>query len=197
LTLVSILPFRGRAGQRAADLERLHAEIESCTPSLRRYAWTLLRNGQDVDDLVHDTLVRGLDRLHMHDSATPVRPWLFTIMHNLFVSDLRRARARGERIPLETLVEEETGISAATQEHTLHWQELLRGLDTLPQEQRAVLLLVSVEDLSYAETAQVLGIPIGTVMSRLSRGRERLRETMATERRAASPAGQAVVRRVK
>jgi RNA polymerase sigma-70 factor (ECF subfamily) len=148
--------------------------MEACIPALTRYAWTLSRHAADADDLVHDCLTRALDRADTFDPARPVRPWLFAILHHCFISDLRRARARGESIPLESLAAEEP-FSPPGQETGLQWRDLLRGLDALPLEQRAALLLVSVEDLSYAEAADVLGVPIGTIMSRIARGRERLR----------------------
>lgn len=149
--------------------------IEACIPALRRYAAALLRNREDADDLVHDCLVRALDKLHTRRDDADVRAWLFAIMHNLFISQLRRAKARPATDPLD-----DTHEAAVTlrpdQENNLHWRDLIRGLNRLPVEQRTVVLLVSVEDLSYAEAASVLGVPIGTVMSRLARGRERLRQ---------------------
>jgi RNA polymerase sigma-70 factor (ECF subfamily) len=161
----------------------LHDEMEACTPALLRYAWTLLRNGPDAEDLVHDCLVRALDRAHTRNPTLPVRPWLFAIMHNLFVSDLRRVRSRGERIPLEGLADAEA-MTPAMQDGALQWRDLLRGLDALPEDQRTAILLVSVEDFTYEATAQVLGVPVGTVMSRISRGRERLRRALDGDPRA-------------
>jgi RNA polymerase sigma-70 factor (ECF subfamily) len=149
--------------------------IEACVPALRRYAIALLRSREEADDLVHDCLVRALDKLHTRREDADVRAWLFTIMHNLFVSQLRRRRARPTPEPLEEWHESAASLNPA-QEDGLHWRDLLRGLDRLPEEQRSVILLVSVEDMSYAEAAAVLGVPIGTVMSRLARGRERLRQ---------------------
>ena len=154
--------------------------IEACIPALRRYAAALLRNRDDADDLVHDCLVRALDKLHTRRDDADVRAWLFAIMHNLFISQLRRAKARpaGESI-------DETHESALSmrpdQENALQWRDLVRGLNALPVEQRSVILLVSVEDLSYADAATVLGVPIGTVMSRLARGRAMLRERWLAE----------------
>jgi RNA polymerase sigma-70 factor (ECF subfamily) len=149
--------------------------IEACIPALRRYAAALLRNREDADDLVHDCLVRALDKLHTRRNDSNVRAWLFAIMHNLFVSQLRRAKARPAS---ESLDESHDSVMSLRpdQDKGLEWRDLIRGLNRLPQEQRSVILLVSVEDLSYAETAEVLGIPVGTVMSRLARGRERLRQ---------------------
>jgi RNA polymerase sigma-70 factor (ECF subfamily) len=148
--------------------------IEESIPALRRYAWALLRHREDADDLVHDCLVRALDKLHTRREDADVRAWLFTIMHNLFVSQHRRRRARPVSEPLDESHEAAASLRP-DQEDGLHWRDLLEGLARLPEEQRSVVLLVSVEDLSYAETASVLGVPIGTVMSRLARGREKLR----------------------
>ncbi len=150
------------------------ARMESCVPALRRYASALLRSRQDADDLVHDCLVRALERLHTRHEDVEMRIWLFAIMHNLFVSQRRKANVRGRAASLDG-DEAEPGLRA-TQDDRLHWHDTVRALNNLPDEQRAVLLLVSVEELSYAEVARVLGIPVGTVMSRLARGRERLRQ---------------------
>ena len=147
--------------------------IEACIPALRRYAYALLRSRQDADDLVQDTLLRAIDNLHRLRAEGGVRPWLFTIMHNLFVSQFRKAKARPFHEPFTPEIEASTAF-AGSQEDGLHQRDLVAALYTLPAEQRTVLLLVSVEDLSYSETARVLDIPIGTVMSRLARGRERL-----------------------
>ncbi len=164
--------------------------IETCIPALRRYAVALLRNREDADDLVHDCLVRALDKLHTRRDDADVRAWLFAIMHNLFISQLRRAKVRPAGEPLDETHEAAVSLHP-DQERGLQWRDLIRGLNQLPIEQRSVILLVSVEDLSYAETAQVLGIPVGTVMSRLARGRERLRQLLDEE--AVRPA----LRRVK
>ncbi|MBV8092215.1 MAG: sigma-70 family RNA polymerase sigma factor [Acetobacteraceae bacterium] len=154
--------------------------VEACIPALRRYAVALLRNPQDADDLVHDCLVRALGRLHTIRDETDVRPWLFAIMHNLFISQLRQAKLRGNTAPLSEQTEAASSLSPGQEAH-LQWGDLMRGLYTLPEEQRTVLLLVAVEDLSYADVAKVLDVPIGTVMSRLSRARERLRRIMEGE----------------
>ena len=164
--------------------------IEACIPALRRYATALLRSRDDADDLVHDCLVRALDKLHTRRDDADIRAWLFAIMHNLFVSQIRRGRTRPAGDPLDETHEATLGVRP-DQENNLHFRDLLAALNKLPVEQRSVVLLVSVEDLSYAEAANVLGIPIGTVMSRLARGRERLRQL--TEENGVRPA----LRRVK
>jgi RNA polymerase sigma-70 factor (ECF subfamily) len=141
---------------------------------LRRYALALLRDPQDADDLVHDCLVRALDRLHTKREDGDVRAWLFSILYHLFVSQKRRAAARPDGAALDGVDAPSVGAAGAP-DARLRWRELSDALNKLPEEQRAVILLISVEDFSYAEAARALGIPVGTVMSRLSRARERLR----------------------
>jgi RNA polymerase sigma-70 factor, ECF subfamily len=160
------------------------AALQACIPSLQRYALALLRERQGVEDLVHDCLVQALTHMRTRREGTDIRPWLFSIMHNLFISQKRRERTRGQNIPIQSMSDagnEGRMNIDATQEDRLRWRDLLRGLSQLPLELRLVITLVSVEDLSYAAVAEVLDIPIGTVMSRLSRGRERLRQIMAGE----------------
>jgi RNA polymerase sigma-70 factor, ECF subfamily len=148
------------------------ASIEACIPALRRYARVLLHSSQDADDLVHDTLLRALDKLSARHDDAEVRPWLFAIMHNLFVSQKRREKVRRQST---SPIDVEAVPVRERQEDALRWHDLVRAFNTIPDDQRVVLLLVSVENFSYAEVARVLGIPLGTVMSRLARGRERLR----------------------
>jgi RNA polymerase sigma-70 factor, ECF subfamily len=164
--------------------------MEACIPALRRYATSLLRNREEADDLVHDCLVRALDKLHTRRDDADVRAWLFAIMHNLFISQLRRKKSRPASEPLDETHESAMSLRPE-QESNLQFRDLVAALNRLPVEQRSVVLLVTVEDLSYAEAASVLGIPVGTVMSRLARGRERLRQM--TEEGEARP----VLRRVK
>lgn len=146
-------------------------------PALRRYARVLTRDGRDTEDLVQDALLRAVDRLRARSDVINMKSWLFTILHNVFVSRLRKAQVRRIDLSLdaEDAIQPET---APGQEDALRWRDLLRGFETLPDDQRQVLLLVAVEGLAYAEVAAVLDIPVGTVMSRLSRGREKLRLVM-------------------
>lgn len=165
--------------------------IEPLIPALRRYAWALCRDQHAADDLVQDCLERALSRWLLRRPDGNLRSWLFAILHNGFVSGRRQAARRGAHTSLDERASE-LGQPAA-QESTVAMGDLLAALDTLPDEQRAVLLLVGVEDLTYGEAARVLDVPIGTVMSRLSRGRERLRRVMDGER----PGVASVLRRVK
>jgi RNA polymerase sigma factor (sigma-70 family) len=148
--------------------------IEPVIPALRRYARGLVRNRATADDLVQDCLERAVSYWDRRRESDP-RPWLFTILHNLAINQFRRSASRGTHIAIEEANEDDFGQDAV-QEQKLIYQDVLDKLARLPEEQRAVLLLVAVEDLSYADAARVLGIPIGTVMSRLSRARERLQQ---------------------
>jgi RNA polymerase sigma-70 factor (ECF subfamily) len=148
--------------------------MEACVPALRRYAGALLRDRQEIDDLVHDCLVRALDRLHTRRDDAEMRPWLFTIMHNLYVSRIRQKRTVGQPESLDDVAESALAVDAV-QDQRVRMKDVIRAVEQLPEDLRSVLLLVTVEELSYANVARVLDIPIGTVMSRLSRARERLR----------------------
>jgi len=147
-------------------------EIVACIPSLRRYARGLTGNREAADDLVQDTMEKAWTRLALWERRGDLRAWLFSILHNLFVD---RARA-DRRSPIEAAKDEApTAPVRATQADMLEVRDLDRALARLPLEQREVLLLVAVEQMRYEEVARVLDIPAGTVMSRLSRARERLR----------------------
>ena len=140
-------------------------------PRLRRYARALVGDRAAADDLVQDTLERAWSRLAQWRAGGDLRAWLFSIMHNLRVDQLRRPGLSTVAIDEEDCL----APSRATQSDRLEVNDLEAALGQLPEEQRAVLLLVALEDMSYEEVAGALDIPLGTVMSRLSRGRERLR----------------------
>lgn len=140
-------------------------------PRLRRYARAMVGERAAADDLVQDTLEKAWSRISQWRTGSDLRAWLFSIMHNLRVDQLRRP-GLSTRSMEEDYVDPPT---RATQTDRLEVQDLDSALARLPEEQRAVLLLVALEEMSYAEVSSLLGIPAGTVMSRLSRGRERLR----------------------
>jgi len=166
--------------------------LEPMIPALRRYARALLRDPSAADDLVQDCLERAIAHWSRRRDPADTRPWVFAILHNQAMNALRRQTARGVHLALDDV--DESALSArATQEDGLHYRDVLDALQILPAEQRSVLLLVSVEDLSYADAASVLDIPIGTVMSRLSRARARMLSLMPDSPAAARPA----LRRVK
>jgi RNA polymerase sigma factor (sigma-70 family) len=142
-------------------------------PRLRRYARALVGDRASADDLVQDTLERAWAKLHLYRRGTDLRAWLFTVMHNVHVNKLRSTRSTD---PLEDEMPELA--QRAVQGDALVVRDLDRAIARLPTEQRAVLLLVTLEEMSYEQVARALGIPIGTVMSRLSRAREKLRTMM-------------------
>lgn len=175
-----------------SDLMRL---VEPLIPALRRYARALLRNPSDADDLVQDCLERAVSRWHQRRPDGDARTWLYAILHNLAVSQMRQRARRGVHLPVEDVAEASLSV-APNQDDGLRHRDLMAALDQLPEEQRDVLLLVTVEGLSYAETAHVLSIPVGTVMSRLARARDRMIQLMDGESGSA-PAKRPLLRRVK
>jgi RNA polymerase sigma factor (sigma-70 family) len=169
-------------------LDEIAALLEPQIPALRRYAWALLRDNEAADDLVQDTLERAIGRWSQRRRDGDLKAWLFAIQRNLFLNALRQRRSRGIHVGAEAL-DDLPSLDGGPESHA-GLRDVLAGLDALPEEQRSILLLVGVEDLSYEQTAQVLNLPLGTVMSRLSRARARLREFMEHGR-------SAVLRRVK
>ncbi len=146
----------------------------ACIPRLRRYARALLGDRTGADDLVQDTMERGWKKLSSWQRGSDMRAWLFGIMHNLHIDQVRRPRIATE------VLDDDTPIPAlkATQGDGLELRDLASALHALPVEQREILLLVALEEMTYDEVAAALGLPIGTVMSRLSRARQKLRAQM-------------------
>jgi RNA polymerase sigma factor (sigma-70 family) len=174
-------------------MQDMIALIEPVIPALRRYARALLHNPSAADDLVQDCLERAISAWGQRRADGDVKSWLFAILHNLAMNSFAQARRKGAHIPLED-ADPSAFARDANQENGLRHRELVNALAQLPDDQRSVILLVSVEGLSYAQTAKVLAVPVGTVMSRLSRGRERLAAMLRAE-----PAGRSGshLRRVK
>jgi len=168
---------RPPAGEGAAAGENLDAMLTSHIAGLRRYARALLGNSSDVDDLVQECLTRALERIRSWRKIRDVRAYLFAVLHNVHIDRLARQRRAGTAVPLDHAVA--YLALAPAQPVRLEIRDLARALQQLPVEQRRVVLLVGLEGIPYQEVADLLGIPIGTVMSRLSRGREALRRLMA------------------
>lgn len=157
-----------------SDTENLIAEQ---IPRLRRYARALLGDPIKADDLVQEALLRALSRSHLWQPGTDIRAWMFTILHNIHINNQRQRRTRAD---YQELVDEQPEIATPpNQERSLEVRDLARALRQLPEPQRQVVLLVGLEGMNYKHVAAVLDIPIGTVMSRLHRGREALRRLMA------------------
>ena len=159
---------------------------------LRRYARSLTRDTLKADDLVHDTLVRALESGLSVRPESNLRTWMMTVLHNVFIDDQRRKRVEARHA--EALVQMGDESVPPAQEGKVRLEQIRRAFLTLPEEQRAALHLVTLEGMAYADAAAVLGIPIGTLMSRLGRGRAALRafeegESAGGRSRSDKPAG--------
>lgn len=144
--------------------------LEQHMAGLRRYAQALTRDGALVDDLVQETLTRAVAAADSWRAGSDPRPWLFRIMHNIRLSELRRARTLAEAAP-----DLPAPVVAGRQYDTIELRQVLAALDRLPEAQRQPIILVALRQMSYADAARHLGLPLGTFMSRLGRGRAALR----------------------
>jgi RNA polymerase sigma-70 factor (ECF subfamily) len=153
-----------------------HPELLAAIPRLRRYARVLEGDATRADDLVQDTLARAWEKRRLWAPGSDLRAWMFTIMHNVFVNQRAQARRDAQNVSLDAAGGEvfELPVQPA-QMARVELNELLQRVGRLPPEQREVLLLAAVEEMRYEEIAAMLGIPMGTVMSRLSRARDKLR----------------------
>lgn len=168
-------------------MSMLESQIEAEIPGLRRYARALSGNTAQADDLVQDCLERALSRLALWRRDGNLRAWLFTILRNVWIDELRRRKVRPDMNAMDESCD--TMASAPSQMDRLAVRDLAAALAQLAPEQRETVLLVGLEGMSYAEVAAVTGVPMGTVMSRLKRGRDRLAQLMH--------GGESAIRRVK
>lgn len=175
-------------------MDDLIALVGPLVPALRRYARAQLRDADAADDLVQDCLERAVSRWGQRRSDGDARSWTYAILHNLILDRMRRTVRRGVHVAIEDADPASLSV-APSQEASLQHRALLAALDDLPEDQSSVLLLIGVEGLTYAQAADSLGVPVGTVMSRLSRGRERLLRLMDPD--AVAGSGTAYLRRVK
>jgi len=173
-----------------------HFPLTDHIPSLRRYARVLTGDAWMADDLVQDTLERACSKWRLWVVGSDLRAWLFTLMHNVFINQVRRS-ARQAVGGTTVNADEVENEMAAPEAGTAQALDLQRCLLRLPEDQRVVLLLVSLEDLSYQEVAKITGVPVGTVMSRLSRARSRLRELMDAPAASLATGAPAQLRRLK
>ena len=150
-----------------------YRDVEAEIPGLRRYARALTRDLIAADDLVQDCLARALSKLHLWQQGTDLRAWLFTMLHNQYINYVRRTALEGTPVGLN---DREPLLARAPQQgRRLELRDLERAIAKLPSTQRSVVLLVGLEGMSYTEVAAVLDVPVGTIRSRLSRGRDALR----------------------
>jgi RNA polymerase sigma-70 factor, ECF subfamily len=161
-------------GPKQPTIDRsLYSQIEALIPRLRRYARAMVHDPVAADDLVQDCLVRALGKIHLWEKGTDLRAWLFTILHNQHISLARQAARQRDIMELQKCKPDSAPSSA--QMVRLELRDLKRAIARLPEEQRSVILLVGLEGMQYDEVASVVNLPVGTVRSRVSRGRETLR----------------------
>ena len=160
-----------------ADAGLPHPDLVAAIPRLRRYARVLTGEATRADDLVQDTLARAWEKRRLWQAGTDLRAWLFTVMHNVFVNQRALARREALNVSIDADDAGEVWQIAVrpNQQLRVELAEVLVLMGRLPAEQREVLLLAAVEEMKYGEIAALLDVPIGTVMSRLSRAREKLR----------------------
>jgi RNA polymerase sigma-70 factor (ECF subfamily) len=155
------------------EREKRHFDVIGQLSALRRYARSLVRNPAEAEDLVHDALLRAYEKRFTFRVGSNLRAWLMSILHNTHVDRSRSARSRLGR---EDAVRDAAELAApAAQEDVVRLAQIRRAFMELPEDQREALHLVAIEELSYQEAAEALGIPVGTLMSRISRARARLR----------------------
>jgi RNA polymerase sigma-70 factor, ECF subfamily len=159
--------------------EKTRFDVIGQLGSLRRYARSLARNEQDAEDLVHDALVRAYEKQASFRPNGNLRTWLFSVLHNTFIDGFRSRQADARRVA-RTAETAET-VQQPSQEHAVRLEQIRQMFETLPEEQRSALHLVAIEGLSYEEAAGILDIPIGTLMSRVSRARAFMRASEGDE----------------
>jgi RNA polymerase sigma-70 factor (ECF subfamily) len=152
--------------------QQLHREIEALIPRMTRYARVLTRDVVAADDLVQDCLARALSKIHLWERGTDLRAWLFTILHHQHISLTRRIARQRASIEWQKC---EPGLTSPNQTVRLELRDVERAIAKLPEEQRSVILLVGLEGMRYDAAAAVVNVPVGTVRSRVSRGRQTLR----------------------
>jgi RNA polymerase sigma-70 factor, ECF subfamily len=163
----------------STTMSEFHRLVENEIPRLRRYARALTRDSIRADDLVQDTLVRGIAKAHLWQAGSDIRAWLFTIMHNQYVNNIRHAMREEATVDVDQVASTLVATSDPTAAREL--SELDHALGYLSKGQREVVLLVGLEGMSYDEAAKILRVPIGTIRSRLGRAREALRLLMGID----------------
>jgi RNA polymerase sigma-70 factor (ECF subfamily) len=158
-----------------APSQTLRDDLVKSIPSLRAFAISLCHNRTEADDLVQETLIRAWNNLSNFQEGTNLKAWLFTILRNNFYNGLRRQKHQNE---YARTMDSSQFVVQASQDKTLEYGDVMRGLSSLPPDQREALILVTVENMSYEEVALICACPIGTVKSRVNRARARLEALM-------------------
>jgi RNA polymerase sigma-70 factor, ECF subfamily len=168
---------------------KFQQDLIALIPQLRRFARGLCGDAALADDLVQDCVERALAKSHLYDPSRPLKAWLYTILRNIFISGIRHEKRSTIVKTIDDLGLAE-GVTLPAQEDGISVAQITEALDLLPAQQREVIVMIALEELSYREVSEMTGVPVGTVMSRLCRGRQALRGIL--ERR-----GQPFLRRVK
>ena len=153
--------------------KELERSINTYVTSLRRYALVLTRNSDAAEDLVQETLVKAIAASESWEPGTDLRVWMFRIMHNTHISERRRHQVREQAKPMLSKPVDTTDPTIR-----IELQQVLDALDQLPEAQRQPIVLIALKDMSYAEAAHVLDVPLGTFYSRIGRGRIALRQIL-------------------
>lgn len=156
------------------DAQALRGAIVAALPRLRRFCRGLTGHGEDGDDLMQSTVERALSRAHQFEPGTRVDAWMFRIARNLHIDAVRAGSRRGQQIDIEAIAESQGEDGRDLLENRSDLAAAQRALQAVPEDQRSAFLLVVVEGLSYREAAEVLEVPVGTIMSRLARARSRI-----------------------
>ncbi|WP_339860330.1 sigma-70 family RNA polymerase sigma factor [Paremcibacter congregatus] len=154
-------------------------ELSNHIEGLQRYAYVLCRNHHDADDLVQETLVKAISAAHTYKPEKDLRVWLFAILHNTFISSKRKLARRTRAAAFLDGLSEQDGEVQTQQEQNVEARHTVRMMARLTPDQQAALSLIALEDMSYEEAAGILDVPVGTLMSRLARGRDALRKMMS------------------
>jgi RNA polymerase sigma-70 factor (ECF subfamily) len=157
-------------------MNQVYAEIEDYIPQLRRYALALSHNPVAADDLIQESVARALMKSDLFNAGTNLRAWLFTIMHNIHISNTRRQKHIG--MPIDPDIAAATLSTQPSQEAPLVMKALNKAMQVIPDSQRVAVIMAGVEGMSYEEISQHLDVPIGTIKSRVSRGRDALRKAL-------------------
>jgi RNA polymerase sigma-70 factor (ECF subfamily) len=157
-------------------MNQVYAEIEDFIPQLRRYALALSHNPVAADDLIQESVARALMKSDLFNAGTNLRAWLFTIMHNIHISNTRRQKHIG--MPIDPDIAAATLSTQPSQEAPLVMKALNKAMQVIPDSQRVAVIMAGVEGMSYEEISQHLDVPIGTIKSRVSRGRDALRKAL-------------------
>ncbi|EKV31523.1 ECF sigma factor [Caenispirillum salinarum AK4] len=151
-------------------------QIEAQIPDLKRYARSLARSEADANDLVQDCVERALLKWHLYKPGTNLRSWLFTMMRNVFISQKRR-EAVSQRY-MSQAVHDESTIARPSQMHSVYLKETVQAMEELSEQERSAVQMLGIDELSHQAAAELNSLPVGTMKSRLSRGRANLRTVL-------------------